>query len=236
MGQWKDAEAMWQLLHPMGRNWKRSVYRPGEAEYSYAQFRFYKGDVTDEHLDHAEQLSKVGKVRVLIRGLHGLRGEWQLQQGRYALAAESLHEAVRMAREVGQIDAVSEIQLALARFHLGQLSDPRHEAKQLAKPRKPAHRPLAELWLAIGDREQAKKHALATYKWAWADGEPYVRRYELDKSRELLEKLGVEIPKLQSYDPAKDEKLPWEDEVTAAIDKLRAENEAKKAAEESEEE
>ena len=30
------------------------------------------------------------------------------------------------------------------------------------------------------------------------------------------------------YDPAKDEKLPWEDEVAAAIEKLRTEKEAKK--------
>ncbi|MCH7729047.1 MAG: hypothetical protein IH991_21575, partial [Planctomycetes bacterium] len=82
-------------------------------------------------------------------------------------------------------------------------------------------------------REQAKKHALAAYKWAWADGEPYVWRFELNESRELLEKLDAEIPELPPYDPDKDEKLPWEDEVAAAIDKLRAENEANKAAEES---
>ena len=192
--------------------------------------------MTEEHLDRAEQLSKAGKSRTAIRYLHGLRGAWQQQAGQYAPAAESLHEAVRMAREVGQTHEAAETRLALARFHLGQLADPRHEAEQLAKAREPAHRPLAELWLAIGDPEQAKKQALAAYRWAWADGEPYVWRYELDRSRELLEKLGVEIPKLPPYDPAKDEKLPWEDEVAAAIDKLRADNEAKKAVEESEEE
>ncbi len=159
-----------------------------------------------------------------------------MQQCRYAPAAESLHEAVRMAREVGQIHAASETLLALARFKLGRLSDPRREAEQLARARKPAHRPLAELWLAIGDREQAKKHALAAYEWAWADGVPYVHRYELNKAHALLEKLGVAIPKLSPYDAARDEKLPWEDEVAAAIDKLRAEKEARKAAEENEEE
>ena len=35
------------------------------------------------------------------------------------------------------------------------------------------------------------------------------------------------------YDPAKDEKLPWEDEVRAAIEKLREEKEAKKREDES---
>jgi hypothetical protein len=220
----------------MGRDWQRSLYRPGEAEHLYALFRFYKGEMTEEHLNRAEQLVKAGKDRLIIRGLHRLRGAWQLQQGRHAPAAESLHEAVRLARKVRQVDAESETRLALASIHLDQLREPRRDAERLAKTKKPAHRPLAELWLAIGDREQAKKHALAAYQWAWADGEPYVHRYELNQSRALLEKLGVEIPKLPAYDPAQDEKLPWEDEVAVAIDKLRAENEAKQAAKESSEE
>ncbi|GAG22707.1 unnamed protein product, partial [marine sediment metagenome] len=38
------------------------------------------------------------------------------------------------------------------------------------------------------------------------------------------------------YDPAKDEKFPWEDDLAAAIEKLRAEKEAKKPAEEGKEE
>ena len=99
------------------------------------------------------------------------------------------------------------------------------EADQLANARQRSHLALAELWRVIGDHEQAKKHALAAYTWAWADGEPYVRRCELSKARALLEKLGAEVPTLPPYDPAKDEKLPWEDEVAAAIEKLRAEKE-----------
>lgn len=33
---------------------------------------------------------------------------------------------------------------------------------------------MLKLWLATDNGEQAKKHALAAYKSAWADGEPYV--------------------------------------------------------------
>jgi len=228
IGQWEDAEAIWQLLDPMGRDWQRALYRPGNAEYNYALFRFRQGDLREEHLARAEQLAKASKDRLTIRALHGLRGEWLLEQGQWALAAESLHEAVRMAREVGQIDPLSETQLALAKFRLGQLPDARNVAEQLAGAKTPAHRALAELWLAIGDPEQAKEHALAAYETAWADGEPYVNRYELNKAHALLEQLGAQIPELPPYDPATDEKLPWEDKVTAAIKKLRAEKGAKK--------
>jgi hypothetical protein len=227
IGQWEDAKAIWDLLDPMGRNWSRGRYRSGDAEFVYAEFRFWQRGLSEEHLATAEQLAQDGKSRAVVRALHSLRGQWRLEREEWALAAESLREVVSMARAVGQTNAAAETQLALAQFHLGQLADPRVEAEKLANARWVNDRALAELWLAIGDREQATKHALAAYKWAWADGEPYVYRYELNKARTLLEKLGVEIPNLPPYDPAKDEKLPWEDDVAAAIEKLRAEKEAK---------
>jgi predicted Zn-dependent protease len=191
----------------------------------YARFRFWQGDLNEEHLAHAEQLAREGKNRTTVRYLHSLRGEWHLERSEWALAAESLREAVSMARALGQTDARAETQLALAQFRLGQLGDPRREAEELASGRQPSNLALAKLRLALGDREQAKKHALSAYKWAWADGEPYVHRYELNKSRAMLEELGVEIPNLPPYDPAKDGKFPCEDEVAAAIEKLRAEQE-----------
>jgi hypothetical protein len=83
----------------------------------------------------------------------------------------------------------------------------------------------------LGDLDQAKHHALASYTWAWADGEPYVNRYELTKTTELLHELGVLIPNLPPYDPENDEPFPWEAEVRAAIEKIRAEKAAKKKAE-----
>jgi len=98
----------------------------------------------------------------------------------------------------------------------------------LAQLRQPAYRFLAQLWLALGEYEQAKKHALAAYKWAWADGEPYVNRYEVTKTTELLQQMNVPIPNLPPYDPDKDEPFPWEADVRAAIEKLRAEKAVEK--------
>jgi hypothetical protein len=227
VGRWTEAQAIWDLLDPMGREWSRAGYRPGYAERQHVQFRFWLGDLREEHLTHAEELAKAGKNRTSARYLHGLRGQWRLEQGEWGLAADSLHEAVCMARAVGRTDSEAETQLALAQFHLGQLANPRREAEQLANAKQPSHRALANLWLAIGDREQAKTHTLAAYKWAWADGEPYVHRYDLNKARALLETLGEPIPNLPPYDPAKDEKFPCEDEVAAAIERLRAEKEGK---------
>ncbi|MCB1229491.1 MAG: hypothetical protein KDN19_04455 [Verrucomicrobiae bacterium] len=229
LGQWAEAADTWSLLDPMGRDWSRAAYRPGAAEQQYAEFLFWQGSLQEEHLAEAQRLAAQGKDRTIIRALHRLRGEWRLTQGEWALATASYQEAVRLARETGSvIDAASETGLALAKHHLGQLAHPREEAERLAQLRDPAHRYLALLWQAIGDTEQAKHHALAAYKNAWADGEPYVDRYELTQTTELLRQMNVPIPNLPPYDPAKDEKLPWENEVRAAIEKLRAEKEAKK--------
>jgi len=225
-GPWEQAEAIWQLLDPMGRDWPRVEYIPGDAEISYNWFSFYRGTLTEAQLTATEKLVRSARNRTGMRSLYHLRGRWRMDRSEWELAAESLHEAVRMAHEIGQRAETSETYLALAKFHLNHLSNPRQQAQQLAAATDLAYQALAELWFAIGDLEEAKKHALEAYKNAWADGEPYVRRYELNKARALLEQLGVPILDLPPYDPANDGKLPWEDELVAAVEKLRAEKSA----------
>jgi hypothetical protein len=236
IGQWQAAETAWRQLDPMGRNWSRAIYRQGLAEEYFAHARFWQGAMKEEHLTAAATLAEQDNNRLTLRRLHSLRGDWRLEQHDYPLAADSFQEAVRMARERRLVDEGSETGLALAKFHLGQLTgdDVRGEAERLAQMRQPAHRYLAMLWLAIGDAGKAKRHAIAAYKWAWADGEPYVNRYELTRTTELLQQMKIPVPTLPPYDPAKDEPFAWEADVRAAIEKLRAEKEAEENAEEPE--
>ncbi|MBC7775317.1 MAG: SIR2 family protein [Phycisphaerae bacterium] len=233
LGQWQAAETTWRLLDLMGRDWSRAVYRQGDAEFTFAKCQFWRGTLQEDYLVAAATLAEQDGNRGILRSLHWLRGAWQMEQGQWTLAATSFDQAVTMARERRLVNEASETGLALAKFHLGQITgtDARSEAERLAQLRNPAHRSLAQLWQAIGDLEQAKYHALKAYAWAWADGEPYVRRYELTKTTELLNELGVPIPNLPPYDPAKDEPFPWEAEVRAAIEKLRAEKEKKEKTE-----
>jgi len=105
----------------------------------------------------AEQLARTGLNRPSVRSLHVLRADWHLERGEWALAMESLHEAIRMTREAGMSDTQLETRLALARFHLGRLPAAREEASRLSSRQDPAQLRLAELWHAIGDTEQATK-------------------------------------------------------------------------------
>jgi len=225
LGEWEAAAETWRLLDAMGRAWSRASYRQGSAERLFAFAQFWQGTLQEQHLTAAARLAEKDNNRTTLRILHRLRGAWRLEHGEWALVAASFHEAVRMARERRLPDAESEAGLALAKLHLGQLGqgdEARQEAQRLAGQRNPHHRYLAMLWRAIGDHAQAQKHALAAYQGAWADGEPYVFRYELTKTTELLNELNVPIPVRAPYDPAKDEPLPWEAAVRAAIEKLRA--------------
>ena len=104
-GKWADAEATWQLLDPMGRDWSRATYRPGDAEFEYARFQYWKGSLQEKHLTAAEGLAAEGKNRGAIRSLHELRGAWRLERGEWQLALASFAEGVRLARDSGIPDA-----------------------------------------------------------------------------------------------------------------------------------
>ena len=230
VGRWSEVDEIRKTLDTIGTSY--SGYPSGIIELRFAAASHLRGQPNWEYWPEVESLIKSSRSSRALRIFHDALGNWRLEECEWALAAASYQEAVRLARERSLTFAASETGLALAKHNLGQLTgdQARNEAERLAQLRDPSHRKLSQLWLALGDHEQAKHHALAAYKWAWADGEPYVRRYELTQTTELLRQLNVPIPNLPPYDPAKDEKLPWEDEVRAAIEKLRAEKEAKEKA------
>jgi hypothetical protein len=229
LAQWTAAAETWRLLAPMGRKWRRNIYRQGNAERLFAVAQFWQGHLQEEHLSTAASLAEQDHNRSTIRRVHVLRGDWRLEQGAWAQAAASFSQAIAMAREVRRVDAASETGLALAKVRLHQLTgdEARSEAQRLAQlrdiaDRSPANRYLARLWQALGELNQAKHHALAAYILSWADGEPYVYRYELSKATELLHELGVPLPNLPPYDPAKDKPFSWEADLRDFIAARRA--------------
>lgn len=218
IARWSDASMAWGHL----ANKELSSGSRAIAAHHFAVHLYQRFALTDEVLAEAEKLNRIEKSALGNRNLYALRGFWQLENNNFESAKQSLHLAVGLAHKAGKIDRRSEICLAITKFNLNELHEPIQIAENFTYDlEEPCYLALAELWFAIGDHEQAKKHAFAAYKWAWADGEPYVRRFELNKSSDLLKKLGAEIPKLSPYDPSKDKKLPWEDEVVAAIEKLQ---------------
>lgn len=229
-GNWKSAKEIWWQLDPTGKKGPGVQYRPGKVELEFANWQFRQGTLEEIHLSAAISSAKKSNNRSVIRYVHRLRGDWQLELRNWNQAAESFHEAVCMARARHIQDARSETGLALAKLKLGQLTteEARSEAERLAQLRYPANYYLALLWLELDESERATDHALTYYHWSWADGEPYVHRYELTKTTTLLQQMDVSIPELLPYDSAQDESFAWEADVRALIEKHLKEKETSK--------
>lgn len=228
-GKWSDAETVWSQLQ---ENKNPQITFDAIAAHHYALHLFLRGQLTEEELAKSEDVNRSAKSALGNRNLCALRGIWRLEQKDYESAKKSLINAVALAHKAGKVDRRSEIRLAIAKHHLGELHNPSQVAEDFTYGLKePCHHPLAELCFLIGDYEQARKHAVAAYTWAYADGEPYVRRDELNKTKALLDQLVLEIPKLPCYGQISDKRLSWGNDVAAVIDRilvLREENKRKR--------
>lgn len=219
-GRIAEAEEMWRGVSTE-HSGSRDTSVQCEAELDHARFQFDRGMLTEDVLSQLEDVGQKHRLRQVVRETLALRGAWLAERGDWASAVAALGESVRMAGEAGCVDTAAETRLALCRFRLGQLTSPSEAISRLAAARNPDHLGLARLWLAVGNAKRATDHAFSAYRWAWADGEPYVRRFDLERAKQFLEELGEQAPVLSSYDPAKDPELPWEAEVRAFMDTLR---------------
>jgi hypothetical protein len=220
-GDYAAAERLWQEISAGKRPSNRAIYRQGDAEYSHANYLFLRGELTEEILVQAETLVHGGHNRRVVRKLHRMRGEWYLASDELSPAIEQLGHSVRMAREADHADVFCEALLALARLWSGERFDARAEAERLSKA-DPGSIAVAELWREVGDRNRALDHALRAHQKYIADGEPFVFRHDLDRTRALLTELGAPLPEVPKYDPTKAKIYPWEKDVRAFIEKLKA--------------
>jgi hypothetical protein len=221
-GRADEADQMWSTLSAGGASDTPFARRlKCTAAFHHASLQFARAVLTDDELTKVEAESRRITFRPAIRGALLMRGMVLAKRGDWSGSATALETAVRMAREVGINDAAAEARFALAQFHTGRLSDAAQVAERLAAHSSPNHQALAELWLAIGDAGKAREHALLAYRWAWADGEPYARYFDLEWAKALLVELGIPIPVLPPYDPANDPELPIEAEARAFLKTLQ---------------
>lgn len=216
-GEFDDADLLWTEIC----SFEMTVTAAAVASHHYAVHLFFRGSLTEEELAKAE-IKNQSVSAIGVRNLAGLRGFWHLDKGEWERAKQSLQQAVALAHKAGKVDRRSEIRFAIAKVKLGELEAPEHAAEHFSQDLEGhCHRALAELWMAIGNREESCRLAKSAYIWAWADGEPYVNWYELEKSRELLQHLGVETPITAPYNQGTAATLPVEEAALNAILELR---------------
>lgn len=230
IGDFHGAAKIWSSLNEN----KLMMDERAIAAHHYAVHLFVQGSLVEETLKEAEDLSRSLEFALGSRNLYALRGFWSIEKGDWQSARNSLQIAVALAHKANKIDRRAEIQLAIANHHLGKLSNSSQVAEDFGRDTEAwCQSHLAEFWFTIGNYVEARKHAIAAYHWAWADGKPFVRCSELNKTRRLITQLGEEPPALKAHDSSMTAKADWEDALTRAIKELRIKAEAEKAAKES---
>jgi tetratricopeptide (TPR) repeat protein len=182
----------------------------------------HEGKLTAAWLYDAIGRARSQNWRSAERSLLRLQGEWQQDMHRHAEALQSFDQTLAMAREVGKSDYGSEVRRGFSLLHLGDVATA--EAAAAWAERNPPHAPLATLYVALGQHDKARTHAIEGYKLAWADGPPYCEHWKLEECRAVLRALNEPDPLLPVYDAAKIGTLPYEDAVRRKIAQYRSSN------------
>lgn len=212
LGMFREANSLWEEMSPL----LALLAERDVADHHFALSQYFQGRLSADHLSEAEASNRFSAIG--IRNLAALRGSWHLDRREYEAAKQDLARAVALAHKAGKVDRRSEVRLAIARYNLGELTDSRNTAEYFSQNAQGAWQyDLAELWCAIGNLGEAAQQATAAYQWAWADGEPFVNRYQLNKTMILLNQLGAPIPQLSPYKPDASRKLDLEEQVIQTI-------------------
>jgi hypothetical protein len=218
LGDFEGADYIWGKLAER----KLSLQQRSIAAHHYAIHQFRQGKLNEDVLKHAEDINALDESALGMRNLIALRGAWFAERGDWENTRVWLQDAVARAHKVNKFDRRSEINLAIANYHLNRLPNAHEVAASLARDIQPwCQRHLAELWIALGRPDEAKKYAIAAYRWAWAEGEPFVRRNELEKANDLIHTLGIEPPILKSFEADEKRETTWELDLKQAIEEIQ---------------
>jgi hypothetical protein len=203
IGDFEAAERYWSQFDALPRPSNRSIYRPGYGEYCLARIHLFRGTLDTELHTRIDRLAKDANSRFVIRAMCWLRGEWNLERGDWERAGEYFEEELRMLREVNMDSSHAEVRLALTQL-ITKGSDGIEEiANRIAALDDPPYASLAELYLALGDCENARKQAHVGYVEAWGVGMPWICWRTLRQCRAIFKALGDAEPQLPPFDPGK---------------------------------
>jgi hypothetical protein len=219
LGRWQDAKSAYETFCQDTSSPFFLIAAHGE----FAQCFLWQGANRNEIEDillKAESLIKSRNNIVLRRFFSTIYGELELREGEIDKAISYFAEAARIGNEQGVRDARAWGGLARAYAAKGNLPD----ALRIIRDGVADHGySAAVVYLANQQYEEAKEAVLEFYTWAWAQGEPYVRRYELQQAQTLFKRLDVPEPQLPVWDESKYEPFENEAEIQAFIEKLKRE-------------
>jgi len=216
-GRFPDAEASYDAFRQRPPP-PIHVYRPGGAELWRCLSEFEQGTLNEMEWQAGYHLAVRSRNVIMQYSFLALRAHWDLRENRPVRALDTIEDALQITNKLGTPRPYFHDLRAWALAQVGRIFDAQAELQA-------GEQGLfaAEAYLALGEPEQARECALNAYRWAWGEGPPYIEWYYLERSRALLKQLGEPEPQLPPFDPSKVPPIPFEKEIRAAIDRLRAE-------------
>ncbi|MBZ0283010.1 MAG: DUF4062 domain-containing protein [Anaerolineae bacterium] len=207
---------------------RRTDFWKSAAEHGYAELLIQYGENSDEVLNRAEVLAIESQNTLIHRDIHRLRGEVALNLQQPDVALEYFNRAASMARYSGSSDL--SVHLAgMAQAYAQQGNNTKAQkylnvalVNLLGESLVEVFIAVAKVYMLLDKHEIASHYALQAYKSAWADGLPYVWWWHLERAKKVLDALGQPYPDLPPFDPSKVEPIPYEAEIRAFIEELKA--------------
>lgn len=191
LGKWKEVDSAYKAYLNMVQQPISDNFALAETLCHYAQSLFSRGANTDIALKDAERACRESRNLMAWRDVIFTQGEIALIKGHTGEARDLFSAVIKSANESGVRDKSYWGGLARAYLALGDRLNAARIVQDFCDDYS-----AAVVLHAIGEPDEARTRALAYYEWAWADGEPYVNRYDLERARALLATLGVEEPSL----------------------------------------
>jgi hypothetical protein len=233
-GDWAAAETAYQAYQAAPvKNHFQAAQAAARVALVYAMIAIQQQQPAADRLTEARRLVLLARNRRTQAMIEDWWGEEALNQGDWAGAAGHFQEALTGYRKMNQPTAGVCLRLALTCARQGDAPGARDWLEQ-AGVRATTDDPIqrqslidaAEAYHALGDGESCKAVLLPAYQWAWADGPPYVNWWKLERCRKLIAALGLDEAAIQQqlgctpFDESKVEKIPYEDEIVALIERL----------------
>ncbi len=222
-GQWAEAQRYYDLCIAASRPVQYAQQFESKVSYLYAILQICQHQATDEMLKATLETIEHNKQARHREPLFTWWAEHCLLTNRSAKARQYINEAINLAQQAGHCISLHFSILARIEAIQGNKKEAtRRLARALADPRlteggkADVYANIAQTYLKLQDADEAQDYALQAYKYAWADGEPYICFWPLDKARKVLDALGVPHPDLPPFAPSTLDKIPYEDEIRQA--------------------
>ncbi|HEY2068517.1 MAG TPA: DUF4062 domain-containing protein [Rhizomicrobium sp.] len=215
-GKVQDARTLWDESQ-QNVSLRNTRFQAGlfvsEIDLLFSEKKLADGDI-EKAIVKVKNLGWRAELRQLLR----YRGALLRNNGDYQASANVFGELIEMERAIEVNSSYCEASYAFCLFKLGREREAKNMIAKALESKRQSHIMIARVCQMVGDIKVAREQAVAGYREAWGDGEPYWEYDDIDICRELLAELGEPEPNLPPFDAASMKPFPFEAGIRALLE------------------